>query len=328
MNAVLVNTGRGAGVALGLLLAAVSFGQAPTPAPLPPQPAPPAPRPVIVEKPKTALDPTGNVHRMEILNGTAGISVSYYGKDLAPTEMAALRDLERAENDANNAAAMTSLRQLYIRDEIQMENRRHSVQMAMYGTSTKSTFGSFLGGAAAPGPMASGAFAIPNNLALVQNPMYGTAGIYPGQLAYSPLYPNVYTQGYWGDTGMSNSVTVSDGLQNGMGDDGVMKAEIAKAMAAQYTPEAATATARNVDFAVSRVASLPRVRKGLGMPEPGNVAEAGLGQITITLKDGKTEIKGELVGEDADWLYVQTDTEDVGVRKADVSKRVKPRKKP
>ena len=149
MNAVLVNTGRGASVALGLLLATASFGQAPTPAPLPPQAVLPAPRPILVEKPKTELKPTGDVHRMEILSGFSGLSVSYFGKDLAPSEMAALRDLARAENDANHAATMESLRNLYVRDEIQMENRRHQVQMAMYGTSRTSTFGSSLGGFAA-----------------------------------------------------------------------------------------------------------------------------------------------------------------------------------
>jgi hypothetical protein len=326
MNAVLVNTGRGASVALGLLLATASFGQAPTPAPLPPQAVLPAPRPILVEKPKTELKPTDNVHRMEILNGMSGISVSYFGKDLAPSEMAALRDLERAENDANAAGTMAALRNLYVRDEIRMEHQRHRVQMAMYGTATKSTFGSYLGGGAAPGGYAMGSFPIPNNYALVQNPMYGTAGIYPGQLAYSPLYPNVYTPGFWGDTGLTNTVTRSDGLQHGMGDEGAMKTEIARAMATQYTPESAAATARGVDFAIGRVASLPNLRKGLGMKEPGNVAEAGFGTITLTLKDGK-ELKGELIREDPDWLYVQTDNEDVSVRKTDVTKTVRPRKK-
>ncbi len=160
----------------------------------------------------------------------------------------------------------------------------------------------------------------------MQNPLYGTSGIYPGQAAYSPLYPNVYTQGYWGDTGLTNTVTVSNSLQNGMGDDGVMKAEIAKAMAAQYTPESAAATARGVDFAVGRVASLPRVRKGLGMPEPGNVAEAEFGEITLTLKDNTT-LKGKLVRDDPEWIYIQTEKEDVSVRKTDVTKTVRPRPK-
>jgi len=315
MNAVLVNAGRGTSVVLGLLLATASYGQSPMPVPLPP-------RPVLVEKPKTELKP-GTIHRLEILNG-GGITVHYYGgKDLAPTELAALRDLERAENEANYAESMNALRNLYVRDEIQMENRRHTVQMALYGTTTTTTFGSSLGGGLA-GPVSMGAYAIPNNYALVQNPFYGSAGLFPGQYAYSPLYPNVYTAGYWGDTGLASSVTRTTGLENGMGDEGVMKSAIAKAMAGGYGSESMATVARSLDAAMMQAADSPRLRAGLGLPDPGKEVPAGFRQANLLLKDGKTEIKGKLVGEDREWYVIRTESDEISVRKDEVMRISRP----
>jgi hypothetical protein len=309
MNAVLVKTGRGTSVVLGLLLATASYGQAPTPAPLPPRPAPPAPRPILVEKPEKEQKAEA-IKRLEILNGSGGITVRYFGnKDMAPTELAALFDLERAENEANFAENMNALRNQYVRDEIQMENRRHQVQMVLYGVTTQTTFGSNLGGGLL-GPMSLGAVGIPNNLALVANPFYGAPGLFPGQYAFSPLYPNVYTPGYWGDTGFGASVTTVAGLQNGMGDEGVMKTAIAKAMAGGYPPE--TMVSR-------RTAYYPRIREAKGLQEPGNIKLLALGETTLVLKDGK-ELKGRLVWEDADWYVIQSGGQEISIRNSEVNR--------
>src|SRR5579863_4432645 len=122
MNVVLVNMGRGTAVVLTLALASAAFGQAPRPAPVMKQVVlEPAPTPVVVLEPapKPAQAPiTPDAHRMEIVSGP-GISVRYFGKGLAPTEMAALRDLERAENDTLYADSMAMLRQLYLNNEMQ-----------------------------------------------------------------------------------------------------------------------------------------------------------------------------------------------------------------
>lgn len=315
MNAVLVNAVRGSGFALGLVLATACYGQAPTPAPLPTSG-------VIVEKPKTPLNPNSNSHRMEILSGP-NVSVRYFGRDLAPTEMAALRDLEHAENTANNANAMAALRHLYMSNEMQMENRRHIVQMALYGFNTSSTFGAVSGGAVAAPFM--GATGIPNNYSLVQNPYYPVSGLFPGQSATNPYFPNVYTPGFFGgDTGLSGTVTTAQSLHFGMGDEGPIKTEVAKAMAAGYTPESSAAALRGLDAAAARVASLPKLRDGAGGGgEGGKIALVDYPTLTVTTKDGK-ELKGKLVREDADWLYLQTDTEEVSIRKSDVNRTAKP----
>jgi hypothetical protein len=321
MNAVLVNLGRGTGIVLGLLVATATYGQAPTPA------EKPKPNP-IVEKPKTPLNPTGPAHRMEIQNGT-NVAVRYFGKDLAPTEMAALRDLERAENEASYADNMAALRQQYLNDETQMEARRHSVQMALYGTSTtRSIGGGFNGGAyASPAAYQMGYAALPNGLSLVANPYLGATTVYPGQFAYNPLYPNVYTPGYWGDANFSGTVTTVDSLQNGMGDEGAFKTEMVKGMAGRYTPETVSAAYRNLDSAVNRIAYMPKVRDALSGPDKGFVLPAATPvAITLTLKDNK-QVKGNLVGVDGDWLVVHTDTDEIRVRKDDVVTSASPLKK-
>ncbi len=324
MNVSLVNMGRGAGVVLGLALAATSYGQSPMPAPLVPKPASIEllPKPLYSEQgPKPVAGPiTAGVHRMEIMNGTTGISVRYFGKGLAPTEMAALRDLERAENEAAFGETLASLRNQYLRNEMEMETVRHLFAMANYGVTTSRTFGGSVGGGCGYGYMNG----LSNNYALVNNPLYGAGGLFPGQVANSPVYPSVYTPGYWGDN-FGGTVTTMTGLQFGMGDEGVVKNDIVKAMAAHNTPESIAATYHSLDNAASRVAALPRVREGLGQTDPSNIGLAGYGPITLTLKD-KTEVKGNLVREDADWLYLTTDTEDVTVRKADVMKTVRPKK--
>ena len=318
MNAVLVNMGRGTGIVLGLLLATAAYGQAPTPAPLS--------RPgVTVEKPKQPSNPTGAAHRMEIQNGR-NIGIRLFGKDLSPSEMAALRDLERAENEANYADMMADLRYTYLRNELDMEARRHNVQLALYGTSVYSTTGGFLGGAyASPAAFQMGYAALPNGLSLVANP-FGAATVYPGQAAFNRLYPNVYTPGYWGDN-FTGTVSTFDSLQNGMGDEGVMKNEIVKGMAAGYNRDSVAAAHRNLDNAINRLAYMKDVRDALNAGQPGRVVPAATpGAVTLTLKDNK-EIKGNLVGEDGDFLVVQTENEEVRVRKDDVVKSARPLKK-
>jgi len=320
MNAVLVNMGRGTGIVLGLLLATATYGQAPTPAPIL--------RPVTVENPKTPLNPNGAAHRMEIQSGMH-LGIRYYGKDLAPSEIAALRDLERAENEASYGDTMAVLRQMYVSNELEMEARRHNTQLALYGTSTVSTSGGFSGTAcASPAAFNMGYAALPNGLSLVQNGYGAGAMIYPGQYAFNRLYPNVYTPGYWGDANFGGTVSTFDSLQNGMGDEGVMKSELVKGMAARYTPEVMATTYRNLDSAVNRIAYMPKVRDALNGPEPGRVVPVATpGAVTLTLKDTKEPLKGNLVGVDGDWLVVQTDTEEIRVRKDDVVRSASPLKK-
>jgi hypothetical protein len=199
--------------------------------------------------------------------------------------------------------------------------------LALYGTSTMRTYGTGLTGGAYASPAAyqMGYAALPNGLSLVANP-FATSTVYPGQAAYNQLYPNVYTPGYWGDS-FGGTVSTFDSLQNGMGDEGVMKNEIVKGMAGRYSPENITAAYRNLDNAINRLAYMPKVRDALNGPEPGRVVPVATpGAITLTLKDNK-EVKGNLVGEEGDFLVVQTDNEEVRVRKDDVVRSARPLKK-
>jgi hypothetical protein len=135
-------------------------------------------------------------------------------------------------------------------------------------------------------------------------------GLFPGQYAFSPLYPNVYTPGYWGDTGLGASVTTVVGLQNGMGDEGAMKTAIAKAIAGGYPPET---------MASRRTAYYPRIREAKGLQEPGNIKLLALGETTLVLKDGK-ELKGRLVWEDADWYVIQSGGQEISIRNSEVNR--------
>jgi hypothetical protein len=82
-------------------------------------------------------DRDGGVHTLTIISGP-NRSIHYFSKSDSPSERAALRELERAENEANYADSLLALRQQYVTNERMMENRRNLVQMALYGLSTES----------------------------------------------------------------------------------------------------------------------------------------------------------------------------------------------
>jgi len=83
-------------------------------------------------------DRDSGVHTLTIIQGP-NRTVHYFTKSESPSERAALRDLERAENEANYADSLLALRQQYVTNERLMENRRNLVQMAQYGMSSEST---------------------------------------------------------------------------------------------------------------------------------------------------------------------------------------------
>jgi hypothetical protein len=105
-------------VVLGLLLAAPAWGQVK----------------------KSALGDGPAVHRIEIWNGPVR-TVRYVYQDLSPSEEAVLKELERAENEANLADQMTQVRQAYVTTELVMEPRRRQVQYLLYGYNSDTTAG-------------------------------------------------------------------------------------------------------------------------------------------------------------------------------------------
>src|SRR5438067_397022 len=77
---------------------------------------------------KPAAAPAGpEVHRMVIVNGPT-TTVHYFSVGLSTSDQAALRDLERAENDAAYADDLQALRRQYVADELQLEPHRRTVQ--------------------------------------------------------------------------------------------------------------------------------------------------------------------------------------------------------
>jgi len=85
------------------------------------------------KKIKPAVD-DADVHRMVIINGKDRI-VHYFSKSGSAAEQAALRNLERAENEASYADALQELKRQYVATESAMEARRRQVQMQLYGRS-------------------------------------------------------------------------------------------------------------------------------------------------------------------------------------------------
>jgi hypothetical protein len=141
----------------------------------------------------------GGIHRMVIYNGPARAVHYVYGPDVAPADVAAARDLERAENEVALADELQQLKLEYVRNERDMEAHRHALQRLLYGYSSV-TYGNplnLLGGGWAWG------------------------GYYPG---YGNYYSG-YAWPYWG--GYSSGYGSVNSLANGVGDEGVIKTTLA-----------------------------------------------------------------------------------------------------
>lgn len=146
-------------------------------------------------------------HRLEIYNGPYR-TVHYFADGASAAEQDKLRERERTENEAALTDQVHALLRQYVADESLLERRRRDVQWLYYGHSnvTTSTFS----------PYGYGYYA----------PYYGYYGPYTSYGYYGYGYP------YGGDF---TSVTSTNGLF-GVGDEGRMKAELAKVLAAQMAP--------------------------------------------------------------------------------------------
>jgi hypothetical protein len=269
MRSVVVSTARVLGVVLGVALAASCPAQ---------------------EKPP--------FHRMEIYNGP-NRTVAYFGLDLSPGERAALRDLERTENDAAYADSLLALRRQYVNSELLLEPRRQTVQQVLYGRSIQRSLGAFAAGAA-----------------------YGAGALG----SFYPYYPYAYGYGSFGSGlglspgfALAASSTLSESLANGVGYEGAIKTEMARTIAAQAAPDYAAGTARASTNALANAAEYPKLRTGLGLPAAG-APEQPPRKVTVILKEKNEKVEGNLIREDAEWIRVETPTEEVDIRKADVAR--------
>jgi hypothetical protein len=305
MRTVLMSLGRAVGVVLGAVLAAGAQGQDVKPAVRP------------------AEGGGGVVHRMEIRNGPT-TAVRYFSTDVTEGDRSVLRELERASNEARYAGDLQALLRQYVNDERLLEPKRRTVQAALYGQSiTASSFGSGVGPAYAgygAGPVFVG---------------YGAAYPYAYPYNYGGYafgYPYAYPGAVFG----GGSLTTTESLAFGVGDEGRMKEALVQVLARQATPEYAAAANRAYDNALARAASSAVIRPVLGPDERGRVKGAAFERpqpsavtVTLTLKGGG-KVAGDAVREDGDWYVVESGGEEVSrvrqgeVTRIDRAKKAKP----
>jgi hypothetical protein len=162
-------------------------------------------------------------HQMEIFNGSAR-TVHYFLDHATPAEALELSRHETAENEFLLTAELSALRRQYINDERFLQARRTNVQQLLYGYSTE--------------------YAV----SLYPAWGYGWYG-YPFGFGFPYLYGNM--------TG-----TAAHSLAFGVGDEGVIKNEIARTFAPLTTPAHAAEVYQNLQ----RPFASPRLAKIFGPP--------------------------------------------------------------
>jgi hypothetical protein len=253
---------------------------------------------------KPAVGDGPDVHRMEIWNGGSRATY-YYSQGVSPGEEAALRDLERAENDLAAAGQLLDLRRLYVRNELALEHRRGVVNPLLYGYSSEYAAGLF------PGVVTGGygGFA-----GLPYGYPYGIGGF--GNIGVGFAYPGA-------SAALGSAV---NSLSPGLGNEGVIKNELAHTLTDASASEAYARAARAYDVAMARVAGSQRLAAGFKKHNVVPVAEERPAvPVSVTTKDGKT-VEGTLVSSDPDWITVETATEEVTLRKSEVTRISRPKK--
>jgi len=257
---------------------------------------------------KPAAENEFGVRRMEIWNGPVR-TVHYFMQGSSPGEEATLRDLARAENDLASADEVQGLRRLYLKNERLLANRRGQVNPLLYGYSSEYAAGLIPG-------VVTGGFGYGGFAGYPYGSAYGIGGF--GNVGSGFAYPGI-------GAAIGN---VNNSLANGVGNEGVMKNELARGLAEAATPEAIARATRAYDTAVARVGESQRLHVALGYPKaegtPVKEERWVGGQVTVTTKDGKT-FDGKLVREEPEWITVETATEDVSLRKSEVTRIVRPK---
>lgn len=237
-----------------------------------------------------ADDKPAGVHRIEIING-ATRTVHYVGVGLSPTELTALRDLERAENEVALADQLLALKRQYVNNEIGLDMRRRAVQQLYYGYQSQYSFSGF------------SSYSFP-----------GFGYSYPFGYLGSPLSTSLA-----GFTGAS-----AYGTAFGVGDEGALKTDLSRILALQSTPEYAAHARRQLDLALARASDTPGLK---GKILPAGAELPTVGRDIVTLKDG-SRLEGKLVKDDADWVTVDTGTGEERVRTTEVVRIFRHKAKP
>jgi hypothetical protein len=253
------------------------------------------------EKAKPAFsDRDTGVHQMVVVSGPTR-NVHYFARSGSPSEEAALRKLEQAENELALQESLQGLRQQYVNTESLMESRRRVVQQRMYGlnitskTVNQTTYP--LVGQGEPSP-------------------YGTpfaTGFFNGG-SFFPMGGLGYGGGMGYGTTQRSEYDVNQSLANGIGDEGRFKTAMVAEMAKQSTPESISAAIRNYETALANAVGV-RGSRVVGVTFEKMTPQ----RVTVTTSGGE-KVSGELIRQDNDWIVVRTADSEERIRMADVSR--------
>jgi hypothetical protein len=240
------------------------------------------------------------VHKMVITNGD-NQTVHYFGDNLSPSETDSLRELERAENQVTYTQQLQDLLRLYLSNERTLEPVRAVVQQRLYGTAITTNNGSFFNGS------------------------YGNGG-FGYAFPYVGYGFNLGGGSFANSFGYSGNTQVMQNLAFGVGDEGIVKQTLVRALLSPVASDMAAGAARDYTGALTRVSESDRLASGLGLHGRGGIAPVGFARsrAVLTLKNGD-KIEGALVREDPDWYVIDTGTDEVTVRKSDVTRVTKPK---
>jgi len=258
------------------------------------------------EKAKPAFsDRDTGVHQMVIVSGPSR-SVHYFARSGSPSEEAALRKLEQAENELALQDSLQGLRQQYVNTESLMESRRREVQRQLYGLNTTTKYSdqaSYSGiGLGQPSP-----FGTP-----FATGFYNGGGFFGG--AFMGLGMGSYGSAAGEGVSMKSEFDVNRSLANGIGDEGKFKTAMVTEMAKQSTPESISAAIRNYETALANAVGV-RGSRVVGVTFEKMTPQ----RVTVTTKGGE-KVSGDLIRQDNDWIVIRTADSEEQIRMADVTR--------
>jgi hypothetical protein len=297
--------GRGLGILLGIALTVSAHGQAITVAQEAQPKAPPA-KGAAVEQSAPA-----SVYQMEVYQGPNRIVHYVASGDLSTSDRLAAYEMERAENDLAYVHNLQRLKQQYVNSERVLEPQRRYVQEQLYGTSI--SYGrSFTGYGGGGG---YGGFG------------YGGRGYFPYVFG---SYGNASLGNGFGGFAGSTSLDVTRSLQFGMGDEGILKNALAKAILTDASPDYAAQALRNYDTAVARAASSPTLAKALSLRKSPATYAAYEPTFTkganVVVWVGNDKYAGTVKDDHPGWVVIQTAAGEVTVRKSEITRSETPAK--
>jgi len=265
----------------------------------------------------------GRVHRMEINNG-ATQTVRYFSTRVSPGEGAALRDLERTENELLYVRGLQELKQQYVNDELVRENQRIFAQQQLTGALVTA---SSMGGYGTMGYLGTG-YGFPYRDWGGSTYGYGLGG-YGGYYGANPISMPGYAYGR-GITAVAAGALAGSNYDVAVGDQGPIKDAMAQVIAQESTLKYAATVDRDYNRAVARASSSPTLRLALGLPRggrandyvlptPAAASETPSASVQVKLKDGTT-INGTKMEETKDWITIHTEAgRKVRVRPSEVT---------